>query len=376
MLYSYDPSLIRHLQLSTPHGVLQTPFFMPIATRGVVKGLVGEEIKNLGAQIVLGNTYHLWLKPGLEVIKGTKGLHNFMNWSGPILTDSGGFQVFSLGKFRQISDKGVVFSEPASGQKYFLTPQKSIEIQLKLGSDIIMVLDECPPWPSSKKDVITAVKRTTKWAEICRKYFDNKMSVVVETPYRASLPRRPLLFGIIQGGVHSDLRQKSAEELLRIGFDGYAIGGVAVGEPRKYLNKVLKATLPTLPIEKPRYLMGLGRPEEIITAVCSGIDMFDCVIPTREGRHGRLFIREKKYAWLGKKKKFDFRSKEIYSAINIGREEYKKDFRPVDPHCDCYLCQNFSRAYLHHLFKIGDTLALRLASIHNLKFYLDLIKSL
>jgi len=400
-MMEFDSSKIRHNLINTPHGTIRTPAFMPIATRGVVKGLTVEDLENLNAKIILGNTYHLWLKPGLEVIKKTKGLHNFMHWQKPILTDSGGFQVFSLGKFRKITNKGVYFSEPDSGKKHFLTPDKSIEIQLALGSDIIMVLDECPPWPCSKKTVKEAVERTTRWANICKKYFTvfdtpiilsssgdpafdaeetreskytNIKHLAPVKPEDNNTRVRPLLFGIIQGGVHKDLRQKSAKELIKIGFDGYAIGGVAVGEPRKYLKKVLAQVIPFLPENKPRYLMGLGKPEELIDSICSGVDMFDCVIPTREGRHGKLFIREKKYFWLGDKKKFDYQPEEIYKTINIGREEFKKDLRPVDPHCDCYLCKNYSRAYIRHLFKIGDLLGQRLAAQHNLRFYLELIE--
>lgn len=395
----FNSSKVRRKTVNTPHGKLHTPFFMPIATRGVVKGITPTELEEIGAKIVLGNTYHLWLKPGLNIIKKTEGLHNFMHWQKPILTDSGGFQVFSLGKFRKISDKGVWFSEPDSGKKHFLTPEKSIEIQLALGSDIIMVLDECPPWPSSKKAVGEAVDRTTRWAKTCKDYFN---SVVIPSESRSSrragrteeslsnfekgippfatlgrddkVSVRPLLFGIIQGGIHKDLREKSAEELINIGFDGYAIGGVAVGEPRKYLKTVLGTVVPLLPEDKPRYLMGLGKPEELIDSICSGIDMFDCVIPTREGRHGKLFIRGKKYFWLGERKKFVYSPEDIYQTINIGREEFKKDLRPVDPKCDCYLCKNYSRAYLRHLFKIGDLLGQRLATEHNLRFYLELIE--
>lgn len=360
----FERDLVRKRIIDTPHGKFSTPAFMPIATRGVVKGITDEEVEQLGAKIILGNTYHLWLKPGLEIIEKAQGLHKFMHWSKPVLTDSGGFQVFSLGKFRKITDEGVRFSEPDSGKKHFLTPQKSIDIQLKLGSDIIMVLDECPPWPSSKEAVEKAVKRTTGWAQICKDYFTGKVK---------GKKKRPLLFGIVQGGTFKDLRQKSAKELINIGFDGYAIGGVAVGEPRKYLKPVLETVIPLLPEEKPRYLMGLGRPEEMIEAICSGIDMFDCVIPTREGRHGKLFIRSKKFFWLGEKNKFEYKPEEIYQCINIGREEYKKDLRSVDPYCDCYLCKNYSRAYLRHLFKIGDLLGQRLAAQHNLRFYLELI---
>ena len=356
---------IRNLKITTPHGSLQTPFFMPIATRGVVKGLTPDDLEKLQATLVLSNTYHLWLKPGLEVIKKFNGLHNFMQWSRPILTDSGGFQIFSLSKFRKITDSGVSFSEPESGKKHFLTPEKSIDIQLTLGSDIIMVLDECPPWPCSKKEVAKAVERTTRWAQRCKDYFTEKTAGRLRE-------KKPLLFGIVQGGVHQDLREKSALELTNIGFDGYAVGGVAVGEPRAYLKKVLKYTMPLLPEDKPRYLMGLGRPEEIVESVKAGIDMFDCVIPTREGRHGRLFIRQKDFQKVGTSKKFN--PKAIYKNINISKEIYAKDKKIIDPNCGCYLCQNYSRAYLRHLFKIGDILAMRLASEHNLRFYLELME--
>lgn len=363
--YNYNKSQVRHLLIDTPHGLIQTPFFMPIATRGVVKGLTTEELKKLGATIVLGNTYHLWLKPGLEIIKKAKGLHSFMDWDGPILTDSGGFQVFSLGKFCKIDDKGATFKEPLSGLKYFLSPEKSIDIQLKLGSDIIMVLDECPSWPSTEEKVKKAVARTDEWADKCLAYFNKKVSLK---------KKRPLLFAIVQGGTFMDLRGKSAKGLVLKEFDGYAVGGVAVGEPRKYLPKVLKKTLPYLPQDKPRYLMGLGQPEEIITAVNEGIDMFDCVIPTREGRHGKIFIRGKKYFYLGEKEKFDFSKNELYSTINIANEKYKSDFTPLDPNCDCYACKHLTKAYIRHLFKIGDSLGSKLAAMHNLRFYLEMME--
>lgn len=374
MPYSFDCSKVRRIKINTAHGVFGSPTFMPIATRGVVKGLTMEEVRDISADIILGNTYHLWLNPGLEVIRKARGLHQFINWRKPILTDSGGFQVFSLGKFRKIKDDGVWFAEPESGKKHFLSPEKAIDIQLALGSDIIMVLDECPPWPSNKEAVSEAVKRTTSWAIRCKEYFDSRRNIAPPFANGGVPTKKPLLFGIVQGGIHKDLRVKSAKELLNIGFDGYAIGGVAVGEPRKYLKKVLETVIPLLPEDKPRYLMGLGKPEELIDSICFGIDMFDCVIPTREGRHGKLFVRGKKYFWLGEKKKFSYQPAEIYQTINIGREEFKKDLHPVDPKCDCYLCQNHSRAYLRHLFKIGDLLAPRLAALHNLRFYLEMIE--
>lgn len=367
---------------------------MPIATKGAVKSLAPEELKKLGAELILGNTYHLWLRPGLDIIKKAGGLHKFMNWPGPILTDSGGYQVFSLGEkvarqnngqsFVKITAEGVHFRDPLNGKKYFLTPEKSIDIQLALGSDIIMVLDECPPFPCTYEQVKKAVERTTDWARRCKQHFKRKVNKIPKG-------KRPLLFCIIQGGIYKDLRVKSTKELLGIGFsaqggpasgwDGYAIGGVAVGEPRKYLKTVLNATLPLLPEDKPRYLMGLGRPEEIVAAVKAGIDMFDCVIPTREARHGRIYIsktsknlpKSKTYHTLeyGKKRQTGF-----YKSIQITNSRFAKDFSPLDKNCGCYACQNFSRAYLNHLFKTGEPLALRLATIHNLHFYLSLMRSL
>ncbi len=373
--------------VKTRRGKIETPVFMPIATKGAVKGLSPEDLKALGIKLILGNTYHLWLRPGIEIIKKAGGLHDFMNWSGPILTDSGGYQAFSLeNKFKnqklknkipqaesvtnfvsgsvKISDEGVEFKDPLGGKRYFLTPEKSIEIQLALGSDIIMVLDECPPYPASREQVEAAVKRTTLWAERCKKYFDKKTK---------GMEKRPLLFGIGQGGVYKDLREKSIKELLTLNFDGYAIGGVAVGEPRAYLKKVLNYVMPFLPQDKPRYLMGLGRPEEIVAAVKAGIDMFDCVIPTREARHGRIYkfkSRQIKNILSNEQKP------KFYEVLNINKACFRKDFQPIDKNCSCYTCQNFSRAYLQHLFKTKEPLAGRLASIHNLKFYLELTEKL
>ena len=385
--------------LGTRRGVIKTPVFMPIATKGAVKNLTSEELKELGAQIILGNTYHLWLRPGDALIKKSGGLQNFMRWPGPILTDSGGYQVFSLGqkmwdnkarfatslstthasparglrperrssldggprleeKKVKITDEGVEFRDPFDGQKYFLTPEKSIDIQLNLGSDIIMVLDECPPYPCSREQAAASVKRTTEWAKRCKKYFEKKLK-------NKKPKERPLLFGIAQGSVFKDLRQQSARELLEIGFDGYAVGGVAVGEPRNYLKKVLEWTLPLLPKDKPRYLMGLGRPEEIVEAVNNGIDMFDCVIPTREARHGRI------YKFKASRIKSDF-----YETLQINKTKFANDLRPLDENCSCFTCRNFSRAYLCHLFKTGEALGMRLATIHNLKFYLELMEKL
>ncbi len=359
-------------ELKTKNGIIKTPFFMPIATRGTVKTLLPEEIKEIGYELVLGNTYHLWLKPGTELIKKyQKGLHGFMNWEKSILTDSGGFQVFSLGaraklKFGQsgvkMTEKGVYFTDHENGNKYFMKPEDSIQIQLDLDSDIIMCLDECPPYPCSYQEAKKSLELTTRWAKRCKEYFVKK---------NRNNKKKPLLFGIVQGSNYQDLRIKSAQELVDIGFDGYAIGGVAVGEPREKLAEILEWTLPNLPEDKPRYLMGLGRPEEIVRGFLSGVDMFDCVIPTREGRHGRLFI------WKDDPSKMKLDQEgNFYKSINFKRSEFKSDLNPVDKFCDCYLCKNFSRAYLRHLFDVKEPLAARLASIHNLTFYFKLIEKL
>ncbi|EKE15877.1 MAG: hypothetical protein ACD_11C00090G0002 [uncultured bacterium] len=359
-------------KLKTRNGEINTPFFMPIATKGAVKNIYPEELRLLGAEIVLGNTYHLWLRPGDDLIKKAGGLHKFMNWDGPILTDSGGFQVFSLGiraekKFGtsgvKLSEEGVEFVDPLDGKKYFMSPEKSIEIQLNLGSDIIMVLDECPPFPCSYEYAKNSLELTTRWAARCKLFFDKYISENKEKYING----RPLLFAIIQGSIYEDLRRESARQLIELNFDGYAIGGVAVGEPREKMSDILNWVAPILPADKPRYLMGLGRPEELVAAVNAGMDMFDCVIPTREGRHGRLFI------W---KKDFDSLNSSFYETINIGNEEFREDFSPVDEKCDCHTCKNYTKAYLRHLLKINEPLFLRLASVHNLRFYLKLMQIL
>lgn len=360
--------------VKTRAGDIQTPFFMPIATKGAIKHLLPREVAALGAQILLGNTYHLWLRPGDELIKEAgkeknDGLHTFMNWQGPILTDSGGFQVFSLGARAQerfgkngvtITEEGVEFSDPENGNRYFLSPEKSIDIQLNLGSDIIMVLDECPPYPCTHEYASASLERTTRWAKRAKDYFEEKMQGVPRE-------KRPLLFGIVQGSTYQDLRIQSAKELIALSFDGYAIGGVAVGEPRELLKDILTWTLPCLPKNLPRYLMGMGRPEEIVAAVQMGVDMFDCVIPTREGRHGRLFV------WRG-----DALDAEgsFYEPINIQNQKYAEDFSPLDASCDCTLCTDYTKSYLHHQFKVKEPLAGRLASVHNLRFYLRLMQKL
>lgn len=340
-------------ELKTIHGVLHTPFFMPIATRGAIKSLTTDEMRDLGAEIILSNTYHLFLRPGNEIMKKAGGLHKFMKWSGAILTDSGGYQVFSLSKFRKISDQGVEFRSEIDGKKIFLTPEKVIDIQKNIGSDIMMCLDECPGFGASKKKVEEAIERTTEWAERCKIQSQKQKT------------DKNLLFGIVQGGVFPDLRKKSLKDLMNIGFSGYAVGGLAVGEPVKEMYNVLDFLVDKLPEDKPHYLMGVGYPEQIVEGVKRGIDMFDCVIPTRHARHGDLFI------WKNNELKGKF-----YDTIAIYKGKYAKDFKPLDKNCDCYACRNFSRAYLHHLYKTKEMLYYRLATMHNIKFYLDLMEKI
>ncbi|MFZ5982115.1 MAG: tRNA guanosine(34) transglycosylase Tgt [Patescibacteria group bacterium] len=396
-------------RLHTKSGVINTPFFMSIATKGAVKNVMPYELREIGAEIVLGNTYHLWRRPGDELIKKAGGLHKFMDWDGPILTDSGGFQIFSLGARAkknfgksgvELSEEGVRFVDPENGEECFMSPEKSIDIQLNLGSDIIMVLDECPAFPCSYEDAKISLERTIRWAKRCKAYFERKIisnsQFSISKQFQNSNDQkiktknyqletnfdRPLLFGIVQGSVYKDLREESAKQLLDIGFDGYAIGGVAVGEPREKMREILEWVVPLLPEDKPRYLMGLGRPEELVEAVNSGIDMFDCVIPTREGRHGRLFLRKSNFEFPISNFKtipndqITNDKNLFYSTININNEKYREDFSPVDPLCDCPLCRNYSRAYLRHLSAVKEPLALRLGALHNLKFYLDLMGKL
>jgi queuine tRNA-ribosyltransferase len=360
----------RSVTLETRRGSVRTPLFMPIATRGAVKHLSGDDLRSLGATVILGNTYHLWLRPGDELIARSGGLHAFMDWQGPILTDSGGFQVFSLGaragtRFGvngvKLSEEGVEFVDPENGQRAFLSPEKSIDIQLNLGSDIIMVLDECPPYPCTHEYALQSLERTTRWAARAKDHFEKR---VVDLGLKNN---RPLLFGIVQGSIYSDLRKQSAEELVKIGFDGYAIGGVAVGEPRETLPDILAATLPQLPPEQPRYLMGLGRPEEIVMAVRAGVDMFDCVIPTREGRHGRLFF------WTGQPLSPDG---SFYETANMTNEQYREDFSPIDAASPVALLRRYSKSYLRHQFSSAEPFAGRLATLHNLAFYLRLMEQL
>lgn len=337
--------------LTTFHGKIDTPFFMPIATKAAVKSLAVSDVKDLGAQIILSNTYHNLLRPGLDIIKKHGNLHKFMNNDLPILTDSGGYQVFSLSKLRKISGDNIEFQSHIDGKKYILNPKKVIDIQVALGSDIMMVLDECIGLPATKEDTIKALERTSRWAKISLEY-KNKLNK------KYSSVKKQLIFGIVQGGDFKDLRLRSAKEISSLDFNGYAVGGLAVGEPAKTMYQVLDYTVPALPEDKPRYLMGVGYPENIIEAVKRGIDMFDCVIPTREARHGKLYIRKK--AGL---------SKGFYETINISNARFAKDITPITPTS----LKNYSRSYLHHLFKTEEPLALRLATINNLSFYLDLM---
>ena len=380
--------------LHTKSGVIKTPFFMPIATKGAVKNMTTHDLLGIGAQIVLGNTYHLWLRPGDDLIARAGGLHKFMDWSGPILTDSGGYQVFSLGARAKekygasgvvLNEKGVEFADPIDGSRHFMSPEKSIDIQLNLGSDMVMVLDECPPYPASHAYTKKSLELTTRWAERCFAYFHKKIRENPEKYAKA----RPLLFCIVQGSIYEDLRKESASQLKSIdfvglggpasGWDGWAIGGVAVGEPRKHLYEILDWVVPLLPSDKPRYLMGLGKPEELVRAVEAGMDMFDCVIPTREGRHGRLFLwkRNLKFEISNPKQIQNSDSKDIfYETINIANKQFAEDYKVIDSECDCYACKNHTKTYLHHLLRTNEPLFLNLASTHNLRFYHELMESL
>jgi queuine tRNA-ribosyltransferase len=361
-------------RLKTRRGIVKTPCFMPIATGGSVKSVDSVEIKKMGAQMILGNTYHLYLRPGDNLIKRMGGLHSFMNWNGPILTDSGGYQVFSLAKMRKISEEGVKFQSHIDGSSHLLTPEKSIDIQRNLGSDIIMVLDECAPYPASREYIKKSLGFTTRWAKRCRDYFRIQNSI----PSTQDKIQNSLLFGIVQGGVYKNFREESARQLIELGFDGYAIGGVSVGEPSKKMLEVVDWVTSLLPEDKPRYLMGVGKPEEIIESVARGIDMFDCVIPTRNARHGTIYkfkacsrgtsgVQSLKLKVLNGNSKF-------YEILRITNEKFKNDRKPLDENCSCFACQNYSRAYLRHLFVSGELLGLRLASIHNIYFYLEMMR--
>lgn len=326
--------------LHTPHGSFETPMFMPVGTLATVKTLSPEELKEMGAGVILSNTYHLWLRPGHEIVKEAGGLHAFMNWDRGILTDSGGFQVFSLSEFRRIEEEGVYFRNHLNGDKLFLSPEKAMEIQNALGSDIMMAFDECPPYPATYEYMRRSVERTSRWAERCLKAHQR--------------PNEQGLFGIVQGGEFGDLRKQSAQDLVSLDFPGYAVGGLSVGEPKEVMNRVLEFTTPLLPANKPRYLMGVGSPDSLIDGAIRGIDMFDCVLPTRIGRNGTVMTSE--------------------GRVVIKNAKYARDFTPLDPNCDCYTCRNYTRAYIRHLIKCDETFGIRLTSYHNVYFLIKLME--
>ncbi len=326
--------------VSTPHGDIPTPIFMPVGTRGSVKAMTPHEMDDLGAKIILGNTYHLMLKPGMDIIEKAGGLHAFSNWHKPILTDSGGFQVFSLSKLRKLTPDGVMFSSHIDGRKIFLGPDESMAIQKTLNADIVMAFDECAPYPCTHEEAKKSLAVTLRWEQRCRDY---------------KLNEGQQLFGIVQGSTYEDLRKESAEELIKMGFDGYAIGGLSVGEPEEEMFKALSWVMPILPEDKPRYVMGVGDPKQLINAIAMGVDMFDCVIPTRLARHGSAFLKDG-------------------STIPVKAARYKEDFSPVDEECDCYCCKNFSKAYIRHLLNVGEILGMRLVTIHNLHYFLRLME--
>jgi queuine tRNA-ribosyltransferase len=326
--------------LHTPHGSFETPMFMPVGTLATVKTLSPEELKEMGAGVILSNTYHLWLRPGPDIVKEAGGLHSFMNWDRGILTDSGGFQVFSLSEFRRIEEEGVYFRNHLNGDKLFLSPEKAVEIQNALGSDIMMAFDECPPYPSTYEYMKKSVERTSRWAERCLKAHKR--------------PNEQGLFAIVQGGEFEDLRRQSAQDLVSLDFPGYAVGGLSVGEPKEVMNRVLEFTTPLLPANKPRYLMGVGSPDSLIDGAIRGIDMFDCVLPTRIGRNGTVMTSE--------------------GRVVIKNAQYARDFSPLDPNCDCYTCRNYTRAYIRHLIKCEETFGIRLTSYHNVYFLIKLME--
>jgi queuine tRNA-ribosyltransferase len=326
----------RRGRLTLAHGTVETPVFMPVGTYGTVKAMSPAELVEIGAQIVLGNTFHLWLRPGLEVIAAHGGLHRFMGWQRPLLTDSGGFQVWSLGPLRRVAEDGVAFASPVNGDKLFLTPELSMQIQHVLASDVVMVFDECTPYPATRDDAAASMELSLRWAARSRAEFQR-------------LGNTNALFGIVQGGMYDDLRDASLQALAGIGFDGYAIGGLSVGEPKEEMLRVLDTVTPRLPATHARYLMGVGTPEDLVAGVSAGIDMFDCVLPTRNARNGWLFTR--------------------FGDIKIKNARHRTDTGPLDPTCGCYTCRHFSRGYLHHLQRVNEILGARLATIHNLFYY-------
>lgn len=339
LLHTCKQTGARRGRLHTPHGVIETPIFMPVGTKATVKAMTPEELKDIGSQIILSNTYHLYLRPGHELIAKAGGLHKFMNWDRPILTDSGGFQVFSLGELRKITEEGVAFQSHNDGSRHFISPEKAVEIQTALGSDIMMAFDECAPYPAERDYVKKSLERTTRWAKRCKEAHWNT--------------EKQALFGIVQGGMYQDLREQSARELLELDFPGYAVGGLSVGEPKELMYEVLDYTTPLLPVDKPRYLMGVGTPDCLIEGVLRGIDMFDCVLPTRIARNGTALTT------VGK--------------VVIKNKKHEEAFEPLDPNCSCYTCTNYTKAYLRHLCKENEILSARLLTLHNLYFLLNLM---
>ncbi|MDB2360765.1 tRNA guanosine(34) transglycosylase Tgt [Porticoccaceae bacterium] len=331
----------RRGELDFPRGKVQTPAFMPVGTYGTVKGMLPRDIVEIGAEIILGNTFHLMLRPGTEVVKKHGDLHDFIQWQGPILTDSGGFQVFSLGDMRKITEKGVEFKSPIDGSPVFIDPEKSMQVQRDLGSDVVMIFDECTPYPATEKQANDSMQLSLRWAERSKQAHGDNPSA---------------LFGIVQGGMYESLRDESMAGLEEIGFDGYAIGGLSVGEPKEDMVRVLEHLGDKMPAEKPRYLMGVGKPADLVEAVLRGIDMFDCVMPTRNARNGHLFTST--------------------GVIKIRNAVHRGDTAPLDENCDCYTCQNFSRGYLHHLDKCGEILGAQLNTIHNLRYYQNLMSGM
>ncbi len=326
-------------RLKTPHGEVETPIFMPVGTQATVKTMTPDEVEEVGGRLILSNTYHLYLRPGHELIKEAGGLHNFMNWHRPILTDSGGFQVFSLGDLRTITEEGVQFRSHIDGSKHMFTPEKVMEIEMALGADIAMAFDECAPYPCDHSYAKKSLEMTTRWAKRCKK---------------AHTREDQALFGIIQGSVYKDLREQSAKELIELDFPGYGIGGLSVGEPKPLMYEMLEHTVPLIPADKPRYLMGVGSPDCLIEGVVRGVDMFDCVLPTRTARTGTVFTQ--------------------YGRLNVRNAQFARDFRPIDEDCGCYVCRNYTRAYIRHLLKTGEVLGIRLTTWHNLYFILHLME--
>lgn len=338
VLYNSQESKARLGRLELTHGVVETPVFMPVGTQATVKTMTPEELKNIGAEIILSNTYHLYLRPGHELVREAGGLHSFMNWDKPILTDSGGFQVFSLSDLRKITQEGVIFSSHIDGSRHFFSPERSMEIQMALGADIAMAFDICSPYPCEYNEALKDLEITIDWAKRCKDYHSREDQA---------------LFGIVQGGCFEDLRKRSVEALLDINFPGYGIGGLSVGEPKELMYEMLEVTVPLMPEDKPRYLMGVGSPDCLVEGVLRGVDMFDCVLPTRIARNGTVWTSEGK--------------------VTVRNARYARDFGPLDPNCDCYTCRNYSRAYIRHLFKAEEILGLRLTTIHNLAYLINLM---